>query len=75
MAAIRNASDFGAAIRARRVALGYTQTDVAEICNVSVMFVSRLERGKATAELGKALTVANAVGLDIAMSERGSDEA
>lgn len=68
--AIRNAKDFGAAIRDRRKQLGYTQGELAEMCDVGTMFVSQLENGKPTAQLDKAIRVANMVGLDIALQER-----
>ena len=61
--AIRSARDFGAAIRNRRKQLGYTQGELAEMCDVGIMFVSQLENGKA-------IRVANMVGLDIALQER-----
>ena len=65
--AIRSARDFGAAIRNRRKQLGYTQ---GELADVGIMFVSQLENGKPTAQLDKAIRVANMVGLDIALQER-----
>ena len=40
--AIRNAKDFGTAIRERRKRLGYTQGELAEMCDVGVMFVSNM---------------------------------
>ncbi len=36
----------------------------------SVSFISDLERGKPTAELGKAIFLANLLGLDIMVSSR-----
>ena len=45
----------GATIRARRKELGYTQSDLAEFTGFSISFISDLERGKKTAEIGKAL--------------------
>ena len=69
--AIRNAKEFGKAIRDRRKRLGYTQTELAEVCDVGVMFVSQLEGGKPTAQLEKAIRVANRVGLDLEFRERG----
>ena len=69
--AIRNAKEFGKAIRDRRKRLGYTQTELAEVCDVGVMFVSQLEGGKPTALLEKAIRVANRVGLDLEFRERG----
>ena len=69
--AIRNAKDFGTAIRERRKRLGYTQGELAEMCDVGVMFVSQLENGKPTAQLDKAIRVANMVGLNIVLQEIG----
>ena len=62
---IMTASDFGAAIRKRRKALGYTQVFLSEAGGFSVSFISDLENGKATAELEKALALAALLGLDI----------
>lgn len=68
---IRNAKEFGQAIRDRRKKLGYTQRDLAKACDVGIMFVSQLEGGKPTAQLEKAIRVANRVGLDLDLRERG----
>lgn len=68
---IRSAKDFGMSIRNRRKKLGYTQGELAEMCDVGTMFVSQLENGKPTAQLDKAIRVANMVGLDIVLNERG----
>lgn len=58
-------SDFGKAIKQRRKELNYTQEYVSEITGLSVSFISDLENGKETAELGKALFLANTLGIDI----------
>ncbi len=68
---IIDAVTFGTAIHDRRKALGYTQSDLAAAGGVSVSFLSNLENGKATCELGKALYVANLLGLDCELAERG----
>ena len=68
---IRNSQDFGAALRARRKALGYTQAYLAEYTGFSVSFLSDLERGKPTAELGKALYLTQLLGLDLTAAARG----
>ena len=62
----------GATIRARRKELGYTQSDLAEFTGFS--FISDLERGKKTAEIGKALQLIQLLGMDIKIEKRGSDE-
>jgi len=66
-----DAGDFGEAIRERRKQLGYTQSDIACASGVGTMFVSQLERGKPTAELGKALRVVAMLGLDVRFDARG----
>lgn len=67
-----SAEDVGKAIRARRKKLGYTQEQVAEFNQCSLRFVSELERGKDGAGIAKVIRIANSLGLDIAVIERGS---
>ena len=68
---INSVQDFGTAIKNRRKKLGYTQAFLAEFTGFSVSFISDLERGKNTIELGKALALANVLGLDCLLQERG----
>ena len=68
---IYNSREFGEALRMRRKALGYTQGYIAEVTGFSVSFISDLERGKETAELGKALYLAGMLGMDCSLAERG----
>lgn len=67
---ITNAEEFGRALRDRRKKLGYTQSFLADFSGFSVSFISDLENGKATAELGKSLYLASILGLDIESIER-----
>lgn len=67
---ITDATSFGQIIRKRRKELGYTQAFVAEFSGFSVSFISDLENGKSTAELGKAIYLANLMGLDCSLSPR-----
>ena len=67
---ITNAEEFGKAIKNRRKELGYTQGYVSEFTGLSVSFLSELENGKNPAEIGKAIEVANILGLDIDMKSR-----
>ena len=67
---INNAVDFGKSLKKRRKELGYTQHYISEFPGFSVSFISDLENGKSTAELGKAIYLANMLGLDIAVSAR-----
>ena len=67
---ITDPTSFGQTIRKRRKELGYTQAFVAEFSGFSVSFISDLENGKSTAELGKAIYLANLMGLDCSLSPR-----
>lgn len=69
---INNTTDFGAAIRKRRKELGYTQRYISEFTGYSISFISDLENGKSTAELGKTIYLANMLGLDVAVDTRGA---
>ena len=68
---ITDTASFGALIKARRKKLGYTQKYICEVSGVSASFISDLENGKATIELGKALFLANLLGIDVELNERG----
>lgn len=71
---IRTSSEIGAAIRTERRQQGLTQTELADLCGVSLSFVSNLENGKPTAELAKALTVSTTLGLDLFLVKRGEQQ-
>ena len=68
---ISDARSFGQALRRRRRDLGYTQAYLAEFSGFSVSFISDLENGKSTAELGKAIYLANLLGLGCSLTPRG----
>lgn len=67
---ITDARGFGQALRQRRKELGYTQAFLSEFSGFSVSFISDLENGKATVELGKAIRLANLLGLDCSLTPR-----
>ncbi len=69
---ITDTASFGAAIRKRRKELGYSQAFIAEFSGLSVSFISDLENGKKTAELGKSIHLANLLGLDCILTPRGA---
>ncbi len=60
----RSARDFGAAIKERRKALGWTQTGLAARSGTGERFIVELESGKPSCQLEKTLIVARAVGID-----------
>ncbi len=68
---IMNPSDFGCVIRERRKELGYTQKYISEFTGLSVSFISDVENGKSTVEIGKAFELAKLLGLNIEINERG----
>lgn len=68
---ITDSITFGDMIRKRRKQMGYTQKYISEFTGFSISFLSDLENGKKTIELDKALTVANLLGLDVELNERG----
>ena len=70
---IDNATQFGAAVASARKALGLTQRELALAINSGERFIVELEAGKPTAQLGKALAAAQAVGLRL--SAIGSPQA
>ena len=55
--------EFGAMVARARKALGLTQRDLALAINTGERFIVDLEAGKPTAQLGKALAAAKAVGI------------
>lgn len=67
-----NAAEFGALVRSERKRQGLTQTELAEFCGVGINFVSSVERGKETVELGKALALASMLGIDLLAERRGA---
>lgn len=67
---ISETAQFGELLKKRRKALHYTQSFLSEFSGLSVSFISDVENGKATVELGKALYLANLLGLDVNLKER-----
>lgn len=68
---ITSTFEFGAAIRSKRKKLGYTQAQLSEYTGFSTSFISNLENGKETAELGKSLFLLQLLGLDLEINNRG----
>ena len=70
---IKDVDDFGKKVKERRRKLGYTQKYISDFTGFSVSFISDLENGKKTIELGKALQLANILGMDVILQERGNE--
>ena len=64
---IRTTEALGQAIRAERKTLGLTQGDLAAASGVSLRFLSELERGRASAGVGRVLRVLEMLGLDVVL--------
>ena len=71
MVRIENVAELGRVIAAERRRQGYTQAQLADFANVGVTYISKLENGKETAELGKALGVLETLGIDLFAERRG----
>lgn len=72
---IRNVEDIGAAIRAKRAAIGMQQEQLAALAGVGPRFLSEVENGKESAEIGKVLHVLRRLGLEVSITPRGGGAA
>ena len=68
---VNDSISLGQAIRNRRKELAYTQKYISEITGFSMSFLSDLENGKSTCEIGKTLHLMNLLGLNINVEARG----
>lgn len=66
----RSLHDLGALIAQTRKARNYSQQELADISGVGRRFLSELEGGKPTAEIGKVLQVLTALGIDVELKVR-----
>ncbi|MCH3942918.1 MAG: helix-turn-helix domain-containing protein [Atopobiaceae bacterium] len=62
---IRTVADLGAVIRHERRRQGFSQTQLADGSGVGITYVFNLENGKETSEMGKAIRVAESLGIDL----------
>jgi HTH-type transcriptional regulator/antitoxin HipB len=69
-ATVKDPKAIGSIIRELRKESHMTQAKAAAMCNVGARFLSDLENGKATIQLGKALKVLQAFGLRIILKKR-----
>lgn len=67
---VATAADIGVAIRKKRKADGLTLADAAGLCGVGYRFMSDLENGKETVQVGKVLKVLTAMGLQMTIADR-----
>lgn len=62
-------SKVGSAVRKARKAKGLTQEDLALASGTGLRFISELEGGKETCQLGKVLNVLNALAINLMETE------
>lgn len=59
----RTCKELGARLRSVRKAQGITQVQLAALVGTGTRFISELENGKASAEIGKIMAVVQALGM------------
>lgn len=64
-------TELGVLIREERLRQKLTQTDLAGISGVGITFISQLENGKETAEMGRVIRVLTMLGIDLYAERRG----
>ena len=67
MRPLRTSRDLGAAIRRERQERGLSQADLAALAGVGRPWLSEVESGKRTAEIGRVLLVVSALDLAVAL--------
>lgn len=63
-------SDLGAFVRLRRQDMNLTQQELADAAGTGRRFISELEAGKATLEIGKVIHVCRYLGIDLSAAAR-----
>jgi HTH-type transcriptional regulator/antitoxin HipB len=66
-----NSEIFGERVRDRRRELGLSQSALADVVAVNRRVIGELERGKPSVQLSIALRVAEVLGLDLTLHDRG----
>jgi len=67
---IRNAKELGIELKNKRKSLGFTQAEISERTGLSASFISEVENGKETAEIGKVILLISILGLNLYVEER-----
>lgn len=68
---IKDVKELGSIIRAFRKSQQLTLDKVSGITHIGMRFLSELERGKETAEIGKTINIINKLGLELIIQPRG----
>jgi HTH-type transcriptional regulator/antitoxin HipB len=75
MVRVEDAGQIGSLVRKRRKEAGMTLKEAAALAGVGVRFLSELERGKPTLQLGLAIQVLQLFGLEMHVEKRGDQRA
>lgn len=70
---VGDVGQIGAAIRAKRRSIGMRQEELASLAGVGARFLSEVENGKPSAEIGRVLHVLRRLGLELSIRPRGGD--
>ncbi len=65
--------EIGKIIRKKRKIWGFTQAEAAGMCNVGVRFLSELENGKTTLQIGKVFHVLEEFGFTVMIKDRSEE--
>ena len=71
MKRVHETADIGSLVRIKRVELGMTQSQLADIAGNGIRFISDLENGKPTMQISKVLDTLHVLGFDVIISARG----
>jgi len=74
MKMIYTSDDIGALVKEKRKALGMTQVQLANMSGKGVRFISDLENGKPTMQMGKVLDTLLLLGFDLSLSDRAESK-
>lgn len=67
---VTSVEQIGKLIRTERKNAGLKQAECADLCGVGARFLSELENGKSTLEIGKVLKVLRLLGFEINMEHK-----
>jgi len=71
MTKVLETRDIGSIIKSNRNKLGLSQSKLADICGNGVRFISDLENGKPTMQIGKVIDTLHVLGFDLYVTKRG----
>jgi len=72
MTRVFETADIGSYVKTKRNQLGMTQPQLADVSGTGTRFISDLENGKPTMQIGKVLDILHVLGLDLIISTRGN---